>query len=50
MNEINTITKMINDMQAFVNEATNINANDNLSFNLKIERLTALSQKYDLAQ
>jgi hypothetical protein len=49
MNEINTITALINNMQAFVNEATNINANDNISFDLKIERLTALSEKYDLA-
>lgn len=49
MKEINTITALINNMQAFVNEATNINANDNLSFDLKIERLTALSEKYDLA-
>lgn len=49
MSEINTITALINNMQAFVNEATNINANDNLSFDLKIERLTALSEKYDLA-
>jgi hypothetical protein len=49
MTEINTITSLINNMQAFVNEATNINANDNLSFDLKIERLTALSEKYDLA-
>lgn len=49
MTEINTITSLINNMQAFVNEATNINANDNLSFDLKVERLTALSEKYDLA-
>lgn len=49
MKEINTITTMLNDLQAFLNEAHNVNANDNLSFDLKIERLSALSMKYDLA-
>lgn len=49
MNEINTITELLTNMQAFVNEGWNINANDNISFDLKIERLNALSNRYNLS-